>query len=266
MPHSKSPRKLGDIAHLFLSTSSFESRPDERRTEAVVWLWASGRSVNRAHLAVGLAAAVSRQGIFVSLLEASRGLPNIGYYFGLEPVDYLAPTLDRTEIVGGLWNGVIRYCLCSDPRSAVRWRPDAVPPSFPHAFVAVFSHPEGSRHEAVLSEMHGAVAPFVESERAGSGAPDALIIAGAGPRPLAEEMVVSSVRALFPETLILRVWRGPCAAPGGADERIEVPPRLTLSWARRMPPVDPFFDDLSSTLFQVLSQRRRRTARVDAIG
>jgi hypothetical protein len=264
MPQSKSPRKLGDISHLFLSKSVSEPRPDRHRPEAVVWLSAFGRSVNRAHLAAGLAAAVSRQGIFVSLLEVCRGLPTIGYYFGMEPIDYLAPSLERTRLLGGLWNGVVRFCFSADPRSFGRWQPDAAPPVLPHALLAAFSYPEGSRGETLLSELRSAVVPFVES--AGAGAPDALILAGAGPRAVGDERLVGLMRTLFPETLIVRAWRGPGASLDNIDERIELPAGLESSWARRVPPVDPFFDDCASNLFQILSQRRRRAVHDAAIG
>ena len=266
MPQSKSPRKLGDISHLFLSTRDSESPLKGRRAEAVIWLAALGRSVNRAHLAAGLAAAVSRQGIFVSLLEVFRGLPNIGYYFGMEPADYLAPSLERMKVLGGSWNDSIRYCFSADPRPLGRWRPDAAPPTLSHALMTAFSYPGGVRGEALLCELRGVIAQFAESGRAGAAAPDALILAGGGPRALADEGLVARLRELFPEVLIFRAWQGSGASLGGADERIELPASLASSWARRMPPADPFFNDLASNLFQVLSQRRRRAVRDAATG
>ncbi len=108
MPERRSSRSLRDVSHLFLS----ESRPvrsEVRHATACVWLAAADASLNRAHLATGLAATFARQRMRVSLLEVCGNLPTIGYYFGMESAEYLSPALDRTALVSGAWNGAVRY-------------------------------------------------------------------------------------------------------------------------------------------------------------
>ena len=222
----------------------------------MILLAASGRSINRAHLAAGLAAAVSRQGIVVSLLEVCRGLPTTGYYFGLDPADHLAPSLVRSRLVSGVWNDTVRYCMSGDPRSFAEWRPAPVSGAMPHALVAAFPRPATSRAAPFLMELARTVGPFAVGGGTGSVVPDAVLVAGDGAGAPGWESFVPRLRSLFPEALLLRLAHAPVDL-GGADEGVEMPDALVSSWARRLAPVDPFFNDLVSGLFQVLSRRRR---------
>ncbi len=258
MPQSKSPRKLGDISHLYLSTGASERRPERSRAEAVAWLGVVGGSVNRAHLAAGLAAAFARQGIFVTLLEVCRGLPSIGYYFGMEPADYLAPALERRRVAGGLWNDAVRFSTSADPRSLRSWRPGPVAATLPHVMIAAFSLEGGSRDEAFLLALPERIAPFGGSGERDAGRPDAVVLAGEASESLAAARLPGRVRALFPEALVLQALLGIERSGGGTAEALEIPRSLVSSWPKRVPPAEPFFNDLASNLLQRLSQRRRR--------
>lgn len=258
MPQSKSPRKLGDISHLYLSTRASQPHPERPRAEAVIWLGVVGGSVNRAHLAAGVAAAFARQGIFVTLLEACRGLPSIGYYFGMEPADYLAPALERKRVVGGLWNDAVRFSTSADPRSLGGCRPDPVPPALPHVMMVAFSLEGGSRDEAFLSALPEQMAPYGGSGERDAGRPDAVILAGEAPESLAAARLPGRVRELFPEVLVFQILLRIERSGGGAAEALEIPRSLVSSWPKRVPPLEPFFNDLASNLLQRLSQRRRR--------
>jgi hypothetical protein len=259
MPQSRSPRKLGDISHLYLSTVAAE-RAERPRAEAVIWLGAVGGSVNRAHLAAGAAAAFARQGIFVTLLEVCRGLPSIGYYFGLEPADHLAPALERHRAVGGLWNDVVRFSTSADPRSLGGWRMAPVPATLPHVMVVACSLEGGARDEAFLSVLPGQTARLGGSADLDAGRPDAVILAGEGAESLAAARLPGRVRELFPEALVYEILLRAERSGDGSAEALEIPRSLVLSWPKRVPPSEPFFGDLASNLLQRLSQRRRKAA------
>jgi hypothetical protein len=257
MPRSTSPRKLGDISHLYLSTTSSERLRERPRARAVVWLVAVEASVNRAHLASGLAVSFARQAIFVTLLEACRGLPGIGYYFGLDPSDYLALSLERRTAAGGLWNDAVRFSTSADPRFLGGFPMAPVPAAVPHVVTVACSLEGGARDGGFLSTLRDETARVCELEGEEAGRPDVVILAGERGESPAAAAGSRLVRGLFPETLLyglaLAVDR-PC----GADETLELPRSLASSWPKRVPPTEPFFGDLASNLLQRLSQRRKK--------
>jgi len=257
MPQSKSPRKLGDISHLYLSTGASERRPERPRAEAVIWLACAGGSINRAHLASGTAAALARQGIFVTLLEVCRGLPSIGYYFGLEPTDYLAPALERRRAAGGLWNDAVRFSTSADPRSLGGWRQAEVPATLPHVMMVAFSLDGGARDETFLSALPGQTAHLGGPGKRDALRPDAVILAGETAESLAAARLPGRVRELFPEALLYEILHRIERSSDGSAEALEIPRSLVASWPKRVPPSEPFFGDLVSNLLQRLSQRRR---------
>ena len=101
MPAERRPKNLHDVSHLFLS---HRSRPELRTPStsgAHIWLVAQSGRINRAHLAAGCSYALAGKGLGVTLLEFDTGLPNVGYYFGLEASRYLRPVLDDEALVTG---------------------------------------------------------------------------------------------------------------------------------------------------------------------
>jgi hypothetical protein len=259
MAERRSPRKLRDVSHLFLSRGGTAAHGEPRRVSVTIWLAVAGASTNRAHLAAGLATALSRQGMCVSLLEACAGLPNIGYYFGMEPAAYLAPAIDRAGLESGTWNGSIRFCFSANLRSFARYQGNALPPGVPHAIVAAFSHPREREAARYLAALAGAATALAgEGERSG-GAPDAIIAAGSGASAEQAQALTAGMRDAFPEAAVFLAADDPGAVrSSAADGMFVLPGDLRCSWARRVPPADRFFDELAAGLLQVVGQRRKR--------
>jgi hypothetical protein len=257
MPERRSSRSLRDVSHLFLS----ESRPvrsEAPRGTACVWLAVADAALNRAHFAAGLAAAFARQGTRVSLLELCGNLPTVGYYFGMESAEHLSPALDRAALVSGAWNGTVRYCFSaslSSFRGYLAHEPDR---AVPHAIVVAFPYPRRLSAAPFLSALRD-VSGVLRGEAAPDGCPpDATIVAGGAEGAERIGDCVTGMREAFPGAA------GFFAAnvsmrEAGAFERLALPVDLRRSWARRMPPVDPWFDDLAAGLLQVVSLRRKGT-------
>jgi hypothetical protein len=263
MATRRHPRTLHEVSHLFLSSGSGAAGGDGARTEAVVWIVAAGRSVNRAHLAAGAAAAFAGQGVAVSVCELSGNLPNVGYYFGLEPAEYLATALDRKAVVAGAWNGSVRFASSPAGAALGRCGGAAQQPSGHHVIVAAATAVPGgaARAGAALESITGS---FASAPRPGSARPDAILVASASDGGLHAGELAAAFRGRHAESLLLFLGCAAAPRPVCADECIVVPEGLDSSWPRRMPPGDPFFGELASLLLQRIGSRRRRNA--DAAG
>lgn len=224
-----------------------------------VWLAVAGSSLNRAHFAAGTAAAFARNGMCVSMLELCDSLPNIGYYFGMEPAAYLAPASDRRALVSGIWNGSVRYCASANLASFTRYRREPLPSGVPHAFVAAFPCPREPDEARLRAALPIATAAVDDGGLGPGRAPDAIIAAGCGGSAGRARAFSTGMREAFPGAVIVLVTDDPGSCRGSdADENLIVPGDLRVSWARRMPPADQFFGDLVSGLLLVVSQHRRK--------
>jgi hypothetical protein len=258
MPERRSPRRLRDVSHLFLSGSQEAHRASPRST-VCAWLVTVGGSLNRAHLAAGTAAAFARLGMCVSLLEVCRSLPNIGYYFGMEPAAYMAPVLRPRELMGGTWNGAVRYCFSADPGAFGRYRGDELPPVVPHVIIAAVSCPRERDEVRFFADVRGAAAAVSDEGSAVAGSPDAVIAAGCRDAEPRVRELTARMRDSFPQASIVLVTDDSgVSREGEADDRYLLPIDIRASWARRVPPADTIFSELAGGLLQVVSQRRKR--------
>ena len=260
MSERRPPRNLRDVSHLFLSGSQ-KAHSSAPRSIVSIWLVVSDASLNRAHLAAGVAAAFARQGMCVSLLEVCSSLPNVGYYFGAEPAAYLAPVLDRGRLVSGVWNGEIRFCVSADANALERYEGDELPPSVPHVIIAAFPHPRERDAARVLASLQRATAALSGIGAAVPVPPDAIVAAGCGQSAQRAGALTAGMRDAFPQAAVFLVTDDPGAPRANeADERFVVATDLRASWARRTPPVERIFNELAGGLLQVVSQRRRKAA------
>jgi hypothetical protein len=259
MPHQRSPRTLRDVSYLFLSGGKSTAAREPRRSEAVIWIAAVGSSVNRAHLAAGTAVACTKQGMHVSLMEVSRNLPNVGYYFGMEPADYLMPALDRSRLMSGVWGDGVRCCFSTKLSSFLRCSDEALQQGAPHAVVAAFSCPANAATARFFLELRVTAAALSDRKEKGECVPDCIIIAADGPNAARARGLLSDLRETFPQAVVFLVASGSdCGLTIKADESLLLPMELRYSWARRMPPEDHFFSELVTNVFQILSFRRRK--------
>lgn len=264
MPERRSFRNLRDVSHLFLSEAR-PARSEARTGTACVWLAAADASLNRAHFATGVAAAFARQGMRVSLLEVCGNLPTIGYYFGMESADYLSPALDRASLTSGLWNGAVRYCYSarvSSFRGYVGKEPDR---AAPHAIVVAFTYPRLRSAAPFLSALRDVSAVLAGDASPGGCPPDATIVAGGAEGAGRIGACVAGMQEAFPRAAGFFA-ANVSVREVGAFERIMLPGDMRRSWARRIPPADPWFDDLTAGLLQVVSLKRRGTVSLAAKG
>ena len=224
-----------------------------------MWIVAAGRSANRAHLAAGVAAAFVRQGFAVSLCEIARNLPNVGYYFGLEPADYLATALDRRSLVTGTWNGSARFASSQTAASLERYDGAALQQGPPHAVIAAAT--SAARDVArVDASLESSLRVFSAREGAEGTRPDAILVASPADGWTQAGELAEALRARHPESLLLFLGRAAAARPGCADASFVFPSDLAPSLPRRSPPEAPLFSELVSYLVQHVGSRRRRSA------
>lgn len=249
MPTREKPRNLQDVSHLFLSR---EKRTVSRggTVEAVLWLVPLGAGSNRAFMASGCAAAAAAKGIRVTLLEIGRGLPNIGYYFSLDPTKYATASVDPSRLVTGSAGSCLQFVSCTRTESLDRYDPQHSTDDLPHLFIIAF---EGETEYRIIEDIGRRWMPDH------GGLPDAVCAFGGPGAPIERRALFDSVRKRHRDAFLLDLVNGSAAGKSGeADETLSVPERLVSSWCKRFVPEDPFFDDIVSNVLQVLSHRRRR--------
>ncbi len=210
-----------------------------------------GHSASRALVASGSAAAFARQAVFVSVFEVANNLPNIGYYFGLEPQDYLASALCRKRVVSGMWNGVVRFACSASLASLVR-EIESVE-EFPHVLILAFSL---SRDDIATQIQSISRISRNLSSKAGLAAsePDALILIGANGQENGIRVPLEAARLRFPKAMSILCAHSHMRVEG-IDECVVISCRDA---ARRSPPEDPGFNELASIVLQRISSKRRR--------
>jgi hypothetical protein len=160
MPPRRTPKRLRDVSHLFLSKSGSFKFTEERSVEAVVWLAVTGRSLNRAYLASGIGTAFARLGMKVTLLELGEGLPNIGYYFTREPAEYLGATLDGRAVIYGVSESLISYAYAVQPEAFGHIQDTVSFPGYPHLIVVAFLCSDGACNGEWFKRLNGCSSRF----------------------------------------------------------------------------------------------------------
>jgi hypothetical protein len=258
MPERRSSRSLRDVSHLFLS----QSRPARSAGGAGmvrVWLAAADASPVRAHLAAGLAAALAREGMRVSLVEVCSNLPAIGYYFGMDGAEYLLPVLDRDALAGGSWNGVVEYRFSAGvaPLRACRFEEPAR--GAPQAIVAAFQYPHGGGAAPFLAALREISAGIAGDGAPDSGLPDAIVLAGGADNVPHLMACMAALERAHPRAACFLASNA-SARGAGTFERLPLPEDMRRSWPRRTPPAGPWFDELAGRMLQLVSMRRRGAA------
>ncbi len=260
MPGEHAVKRLEEISHLFLSSRGSNAGIPGGSIEAALWLVIAGGECNRAFIAAGVAEALSALGIRCTLLEIGTGLPNIGYYFALEPADYLAPTLDRSRVVAGLADARVRFAYAARPDLVGPPRDDEPAGDAPHVIVAAFRCPTENGASPFLSSVATASGRFsARGKKVGGLAPDGIVVfvdscaAGEG------RDAVALLRASCPDAALFIAARSHSErVPEGASAAVSIPSNLRYEWGKRTPPKDTFFSDIVTQYLQVVSNRRKR--------
>jgi len=250
MPSREKPRNLHDVSHLFLSRGGSTTNGTVQ-AEAVLWLVSLGPGGNRAFLATGCAAAAAAKGVHVTLVEIGRGLPNVGYYLSLEPQVYAAVSVDPSRLLAGSAGPRLRYASSAGIDPLDRHDPLSEGTPWPRLTIVAFDRAIGRW----IAEK--GIPRWLP---ANGGRPDAICCFGGPGGRIEREAMLRDLRREHPSAFLLDLAGDPSAERGAAaDETFVVPEQLVSSWPKRLLPEDPFFDDIVSTLLQVLSYRRRRT-------
>lgn len=257
MPERRSSRSLRDVSHLFLS----QSRPARSAGGGTVrvWLAAADASPMRAHLAAGLAAAFSREGMRVSLLEVCGCLPAVGYYFGMDGAEYLLPVLDRSALVNGSWNGAVEYRFAASVAALQRCRFDEQARGTPRAIVVAFQCPGGAGAATFFAELRRISAGAEGGGAPAAAPPDGMVLAGGAESATRLGACAAALERAFPRAACFCASNAPVRG-AGAFERLPMPEDIPRSWPRRTPPAGPWFDDCAGRMLQVVSMRRKGAA------
>ncbi len=259
MPGERTAKRFDEISHLFLSSPVRRDVPPVASAEVTLWLAVNGHAYNRALVAAGVAEAFSRIGVRCTLVEIGRGLPNVGYYFALEPRDYLAPTLDESRVVTGQVDSHIRFVYAIDPAFLEPFHPGKAVSEAPHVIVTAFRRPLDGRMPISLSAV-AAVADRFAMLAAGDGGrkPDGIVVFTDSCTDDRARAIKTIFHLPYPEAVLFVAERRPV---GGAVEdftgALAYPCELLRVWGRRSPPAHPFFTDLATRYLQVLSHRRK---------
>ena len=260
MPTGESPRRLRDVSHLFLSENTSEApNPAEKQTETSVWLAVeTGHSLVRAFLASGFGASLARLGLHVTLLETGDGLPNLGYYFALEPSRHLAASLDRTAVISGLYEPLLRFASAPDATELARFRHKAPFGGYPHVIVTAFSYSGGPPDKGYLTILKACAGRFSGKGPAAELSPEAIVLFYGGDN--AAE-TADSFRSLYPESVLFSAGLAGGVEKVETDEQIVLPSGYDAGRRKRAASDGAFFDDLASSLLQAVSHRRKRKIR-----
>jgi hypothetical protein len=260
MPGERTARRFDEISHLFLSSGERRGAPTRAPAEVTLWLAVNGNAYNRALVAAGAAEAFSRIGVRCTLVEIGRGLPNAGYYFALEPRDYLAPTLDESRVVAAQVDSRIRFVYAVDPACLEPFRPGKAVSDAPHVIVTAFRHPLGGRPPIPLPALAAVAGRFATLDGGGGERrPDGIVVFTDSCAGACTTEIDRSFRHPYPEAVLFLAERRP--AEGTREDfagTVVYPRELLRLWARRSPPAHPIFTDLATCYLQVLSHRRKR--------
>jgi hypothetical protein len=215
-------------------------------------------------MASGAATAFASEGMNVTLLEIGEGLPNIGYYFALDPGVYTAPTLDDSVVLSGAYGESMRYIYAARPDAMREWGAFSGEPAFPHMAISAFHLNRSTEPRSFLRTMQRCTARVTIRDSAVNEPDVTVLFDDEGMSPpvdflgLLDEINPGMIR-------FLAVRSGREAPSCNVDEYIRVPADIHASLARRNPPSGVFFSDLASSVLQKLSYRRKRMIQ-DAAG
>lgn len=267
MPGERTAKRFDEISHLFLSSRESRDLPTGAMAEVTLWLAIHGQAYNRAFVAAGVAEALSRLGVRCTLVEIGRGLPNVGYYFALEPRDYLAPTLDESRVVAGTVDSRIRFVYAADPERAGPVHAEQSAPEMPHVIVTAFRYSCGERVRLSIPAIAAAADRFSNREGGDNGQkPDGVTVFTDSYTNACAREIDGLFHLPYPEAVLFVAERYPTGKTGErATETAAYPHELQRAWGRRSPPEHRFFTDLATHYLQVLSHRRKRGTKHAAV-
>ncbi len=260
----RTPKELPDVSHLFLSRSDPAGDPGSGPVEAVFWIAVEKGFLHRAFLASGFGTAFAANGMDVSLLEVGAGLPNVGYYFAMEPSNYLAPVVECGGVVTGSPSASLWFAYAHEPVSLLGIQREFEDGERPHVILLSFSFSGGGPDPELLGELVGCTVHHLRGSR-GNRWPDGVLIFGVDDSMRPAERFIRTLRSGNGDLIVFQHSADSAGRTDHeVDEMLTLPEGLFGSAARRLPPSDPFFNDCAVNLLELLSYRRKRIVSSDA--
>jgi len=262
MPTSKKLKSLEKVTKLYLShtdSSINTRRVQQKRKCSVVWVIFYGNSINRAFFSAGLAFAMSRNGVSVSLVEVASTLPNIGYYFSLKPEDYLMLTVDETYIYSGRWSEKLEYAFGRDYSALFKLRDRLFHSEAPHLLMLSFSVVGEFLSREDVFRMRRLCEHLVDDGQRHIGVPDLIVIVSNQDDISATQVIIGSMRELFDSSIFCHavVNRGE-VEDSTVVNSISIPYRNAMGDSMRIPPNDIRFQELAIGFLEIIGSKRKK--------
>ncbi len=203
----------------------------------------------RAFLGSGISDCIARQGINVTLIENGCGLPNAGYYFALEPEEYLLPVVEKNRLLQKSVSDSLRFVYARDSSSFKPFDREFVSRSGPHIVVGAFSLLPGLRKD-YLEELLRISAIYSLNCGINKLFPDAIIIANSG-CVVQKSGLFDSIAAFAPKAAFFATGGISDEAAGRFNiKQLDISTGFDASFGKRLPPSGPFFSGFTNTLLQ----------------
>lgn len=263
MPKSdREPRELSRYIHLFLSEKDEKREGGSVPSEHAIWVVFTGFSPFRGLFSSGIASFISRRKNLVTLIEVGEGLPNSGYYFALDPRQYLLPAVDIEGCINKWISPSLRYACAGksgflNPFSTCFRKTDR-----PHFIISAFNYP-GMEEKPVLKRTADQISFFSCIDHSSLFMPDVFLVINSGSNTPAERLL-RQIAEFAPDTPIL--WTGEGLSESAPDLDIEevAPPEIKgLGMDSRRPPDSGSFLSFMNTISQKISmaiKKNRKTA------
>ncbi len=264
MPHKKPPRHLQDFSHLFFSGHADRDKATGMVSEAVIHVAVLGGTCARAYIAAGIASAFVSEHVQVTLLETGCSLPNAGYYYALEPREYLSPTLGGVRGISYIVDNFLRYSYCIRPGDLETFSTPFSVPGRVQIILNVFDSTSMGRDLTMPAELCRGPERFTKEGRTGNGKKNALVVFQFVEVKTGVAHLLASFHGSGGDGPVFLVESGMKSGnetnpePGGVYARhIDLPPDFLAGLARRTPPASPFFKGVAASLIQAILFRKK---------
>ncbi|MDZ7861076.1 MAG: hypothetical protein U5O15_10515 [Candidatus Krumholzibacteriota bacterium] len=255
MSPGKTPIELKQLSRLFLSE---EERGDSRKIavpEAFIWVIGSEVSAMRSFLASGISASIARHDVNVTLVECGSGMPNAGYYFALEPEEYLSPILEEKVVIERTIYDSLRFVYAEHPYMLRPFNGGFVRDNTAHIVVEAFNFYPGTSRKNYLEEILRGSPFYSLKDESGSVVPFVIIILDYD-RVVKDNDFLDLLSCIAPGAQLYASGRIPVKRTGRFDmEKLDLSSGIDYLFGKRLPPSGPFFSGFTNTLLQKIGGR-----------
>lgn len=232
-------------------------------SEHAIWIVSTGFSPFRGLFSSGAASFISRRNNRVTLIEVGEGLPNSGYYFALDPQQYLLPAVDIEGCINKWISPSLRYACAGESGLLTPFSTGFRKTDRPHFLISAFTY-RGVEKFSVLERTANQTSCFCCIDRSSSFMPDVFLVINSGSDTSAEHLL-REIAEFAPDTPIL--WTGGALPESTPDLDIEevAPPEINgLGMDSRRPPDSgsflSFMNGISQKVSMAIKENRKTAA------